>query len=141
LVPEEIRSCRVPTSKDYQTKFRLTEKLLQEFVSLGNDKNVPVVFVLAPSIIQAEDDIWKTFLTTYNASEKDYSRTVSNERLLQFSEEHELMMLDLFPALTSESKRNLKLYHEVEQHWTRAGNQVVASELVKFLRAKSLIED
>ena len=32
------------------------------------------------------------------------------------------------------------LYHLVDQHWTKEGNQFVANALIDYLESKSLIE-
>ncbi len=116
------------------------EKLLLKIVAFGKERNMPVVLALAPSIIQIEDEVWKSLLDEYHEVEENYSRSLPNDRLMKFAEMNNLMMLDLFPILRKESKKNKKLYHAVEQHWTKEGNQVVAMSLMQYLKAKALIE-
>ena len=139
-VPGEITSCRLRMDQDFQSKYRLMEKLLLKIAAFGKERKTPVVLALAPSIIQIEDDVWKSFLFKYNETEESYSRSIPNERLMKFAGRNNLMMLDLFPVLRKESKKNIKLYHSVEQHWTKEGNQVVARSLIEYLKLNALIE-
>lgn len=140
IVPAEITSCRLRIDQDFELKFRIMEKLLLKIAAFGKDRNTPVVLALAPSIIQVEDHVWKSLLDEYHETEQNYSRSLPNERLMKFAEMNNIMMLDLFPILRKESKKNVKLYHAVEQHWTKEGNQVVAMSLMEYLNAKALIE-
>ena len=137
-VPGEITSCRLGIDQNFELKFRIMEKLLLKIAAFGKERKTPVVLVLAPSIVQVEDNVWKSLLVKYNESEENYSRSLPNERLMKFGERNNLLMLDLLPILRKQSKKNIKLYHAVEQHWTKEGNRVVAMSLMEYLRVESV---
>ena len=90
--------------------------------------------------MQIEDELWESFLKKNQKNQKKYLRSLPNDRLMEFAKRNHLLMLDFFPLLLQESKRNVKLYHPVEQHWTKEGNRVVANALIDYLESKSLIE-
>ncbi len=138
--PPEYYSCRWPVSEDYNSMYRIMEALLLKIVSLGKEKDIPVVFVLAPSIIQIEDEVWKLFLEKYVEIEKNYNRSLPNEILMHVAHKNNLYMIDLFPMLKEESQKQVKLYHTYEQHWTKEGNRIVADCIINYLKSHSLID-
>ena len=137
--PEDFYSCQWPNSEKQESMFRITGKLLVKISNLGMENDVPVVFALAPSIIQVEDDLWRSLTAKERAAKMNCVRTAPNDRLMQFARDNNLLMLDLLPVFLAESKKNVKLYHPVEQHWTKEGNRVVADALLDFLRSTSLL--
>lgn len=139
-VPQEIYSCNWPVSEDYRLMFRIMEKLLLKIATFGKEKDVPVVFALAPSIVQVEDEMWISLLRRYGKTESAYRRSLPNERLMQFAKRNNLLMLDFFPVLYQENKKQANLYHPFEQHWTKEGNQLIADCLLDYLKFNSLIE-
>jgi hypothetical protein len=136
----EFYSCQSPIPKEYRVAFKIMEELLFKIARLGKEKNVPVIFALAPSILQVDDELWSVFLEKNSFTKKNYIRSSPNDRLMQFAKTNSLQMLDLLPVFLEEEKRNVKCYHPVEQHWTKEGNEVVAKALLDYLNANSLIE-
>jgi len=139
-VAPEFYSCQSPIPQSYRSRFRIMQELLIKIASLGKEKNVPVIFALAPSILQVDDELWKLFLEKNSFTKKNYIRSSPNDWLMQFAKDNNLLMLDLLPVFLEEGKKNVKFYHPVEQHWTKEGNQVVANALMDFLESKSLLE-
>jgi hypothetical protein len=136
----EFYTCQSPISRSYRDEFKVMQELLIKIASLGREKNVSVVFVLAPSILQVDDELWKSFLEKNSSTRKNFIRSSPNDRLMQFANNNNLRMLDLLPVFLEAGKKNVKFYHPVEQHWTKEGNQVVAMSLTEYLKANTLIE-
>jgi hypothetical protein len=140
LAPPEFYSCQWPVSERQDLMFRIMGELLLKIANLGKENDVPVVFALAPSLVQIKDELWESFLKKNIIYQKKFLRSLPNDRLMEFGKRHDLLMLDLFPQLHQESKTNVDLYHPVEQHWTKEGNRVVANALIDYLESASLID-
>jgi hypothetical protein len=138
--PPEFYTCESPPSESHNLRFRIMEELLLKIANLGKENDVPVVFALAPSNVQIEDELWEAFVKKNQKNQKKYLRSLPNNRLMEFARRNHLLMLDFFPPLLQESKKKVKLYHHVEQHWTKEGNRVAANALLNFLESKSLLE-
>ncbi len=140
LAPPEFYSCQWPVPEREDLMFRIMGELLLKIANLGKENDVPVVFALAPSLVQIKDELWESFLKKNIIYQKKFLRSLPNDRLMEFGKRNDLLMLDLFPKLHQESKTNVDLYHPAEQHWTREGNRVVANALIDYLESKSLID-
>jgi hypothetical protein len=136
----EVYTCQSPIPDDHRVAFKIMEGLLVKIAQLGKEKNVPIIFALAPSILQVDDELWKLFLEQNSFRKKKYIRSSPNDRLMQFAKEKGLLMLDLLPVFLKAEQRNVKCYHPVEQHWTKEGNEVVANVLIDYLKDSALIE-
>lgn len=140
LYVTEVYTCQSPIPDDHRAAFNIMERLLIKIAELGKEKNVPVIFALAPSILQVDNELWTFFLEQNSFRKKKYIRSSPNDRLMQFAKANSILMLDLLPVFLEEGKRNVKCYHPVEQHWTKEGNEVVANVLIDYLKDSSLIE-
>ena len=140
LYISEFYTCQSPMADDYQVQFKIMQELLIKIADIAKQKDVPVVFALAPSILQVDEELWTFFVEKNSATKRNYIRSSPNDRLMQFAKANSLLMLDLLPVFLEEAKRNVKCYHPVEQHWTKEGNEVVAKALLDYLNANSLIE-
>jgi hypothetical protein len=140
LAPPEFYSCQWPAPKREDLMFRIMGELLLNIANLGKENDVPVVFALAPSLVQVKDELWDSFLKKNIMYQKKFLRSLPNDRLMEFGRRNDLLMLDLFPHLHRESKANVDLYHPAEQHWTKDGNRVVAKVLMDYLKSKSLVD-
>jgi hypothetical protein len=79
--------------------FKLTEQLIAKIAATARQQKTPVVFALAPSLVQVEDQLWTDFLDVTHGRESAFSRSAPNDRLMKFSHEYNLKMCDLLPAL------------------------------------------
>ncbi len=138
LAPPEFYSCQWPVSERQDLMFRIMGELLLKISDLGKENDVPVVFALAPSLLQIKDELWESFLKKNLIYKKKFLRSLPNDKLMEFAKRHDLLMLDLFPQLHQESKTDVDLYHPIEQHWTKEGNRVVTNALIEYLESKSL---
>jgi len=135
VVPEYYL-CNTLLSEETDTMYNVMQKMLLKISSFAEENNTPITFVLAPSIIQAEDALWQSVIVEETSTPEVFVRDLPNQKLLKFAEEHEMSMLDLLPALRALPKET-KLYNPLEQHWTAKGNAVVAQEITRFLNKQS----
>ncbi len=115
------------------------EELLLRIANYVDERGVPLVFAIAPSVFQVEEERWSRLLKYAEESEK-YIRSLPNDKLMQFAEKNNLLMIDLLPKFQYEAKKGKTLYNRTEQHWNSDGNLLVAHSLLEYLKAKSLVE-
>ncbi len=134
FLPPELHTCQSPFSEDTKKLYNHMQKLLLEINVLGKDFNIPVIFALAPSMAQVEDDLW-TEVEQYLPS-NSLQRDLPNQILLAFAKANQLEIIDLMPALRKATLGGLDMYNIKEQHWTVEGNKVVADEIANYLLEK-----
>ena len=132
--PPELYLCRKDSTQKRETMFQVTEQLLLEMARFAGGSDVPILFVTAPSMVQVEERLWDQLVRSYDLDKDQYDRALPNRRLSTFARNHDMEMLDLLPFLQSEPLGDIRLYHERQQHWTRAGNGVVAKAVLDHLR-------
>lgn len=133
FVAPEFYVCRNPLSKETQDMYAVLQQMLLKITSVADKNSTPIVFVLAPSIAQVEDTAWQLLEAAAIEDEIMLSRNLPNKILLQFAKEHNIRMVDLLPALQAAQQNEVDMYNPREQHWTAAGNELVANILTNYL--------
>jgi hypothetical protein len=134
--PPELYLCRKEPTRRKRLLFRTMEALLLKIARCVEARSVPIVFVIAPSFLQADVDLWSSALQDYGESRGDYIRSLPNRELMRFAKERNLAMIDLLPVLERESNNDKQVYDPQEQHWTAEGNRIVADVLVEYIRSR-----
>lgn len=130
--PPEIVTCRYPMTEESKELFDTMERMILEMHQYGKDTNTPVIFALAPSMVQVEDDLWSK-VKGYDTS-IGLQRDLPNATLLAFAKANHINMIDLMPALKKADQNGVKMYNSQEQHWTVAGNKVVGDVLSEYIQ-------
>ncbi|MDO5977707.1 hypothetical protein [Flavivirga spongiicola] len=138
--PPELYLCRSEPSTETEVMYKTMERMLFNISNFIKEKRVPIVFAIAPSIVQVEDELWSSVMENADGSKVTYIRTLPNDKLMAFAKKNNWYMIDLLPELLSETRKGKKLYNPLEQHWTVEGNHVVSHLLLKYLKDKHLIE-
>ena len=136
----ELYLCRLQPSEDTKLMYLIMEALLMRIADYADEREVPLVFALAPSIIQVEDKLWLTTILDKSEEPENYKRSLPNDKLMQFAEKNNLLMIDLLPILQSKSSNGKKCYNSKEQHWNSEGNCAVANALIDYLKAMKLFK-
>jgi len=136
--PAELYLCQAQPSPQTENMFAVTEALLLQMARLAKERSVPILFIVAPSIVQVRRSLWDSVLGRYGKRREDYRLTAPNDRLIRFARSHNLQMVDLLPALRHAADEGRPVYSRREQHWNAEGNQVVAEVLLDYLRTNSL---
>ena len=137
--PPELYLCRRELSERTELMYRTTEALLLRLAQYAEERDAPMVFVVAPSLVQVDEDLWFSTLADYGENPADYSRSLPNSRLMRFAEENDLLMLDLLPILESELKQGRQSYNPEQEHWNSQGNRIVAGALLQYLESRGMV--
>jgi len=137
--PPESYLCRKVLSEETKLMYLTMEKLLVNISKTAQNKQIPLVFVLAPSIVQVENNLWEAIAPPFSKKQEEYSRTLPNDTLMQFAKNNGLNMIDLLPMLQAETEKGKILYNPNEQHWTKEGNRLVANYLLSYITDKKFL--
>jgi len=133
----ELYLCHPRPSKKTEQMYRTMEELLLKIAGYADEAGVPIVFVIAPTMIQVEDELWSSTFLNLGEKPEDYIKTLPNDKLMQFAKKNNLLMVDLLPIFQSEEKKGNTLYNLREQHWNSEGNRVVARSLLNYLKTNN----
>lgn len=132
--PPELYLCAQNPWEGTDRLHAAMEHLLLLMKEECQSRQIPLLFVLAPTIFQVDATMWTAMLEHYAETPTHYTASLPNQKLLKFASTHQLQMLDLLPALKAAHEQGEALYHEHEQHWNTRGNAIVARELAAYLR-------
>jgi hypothetical protein len=138
--PPELYLCRKLRTKTTRLLYRTMEVLLLTIAHYVQQQNVPIVFVIAPSFVQVDSDLWSSTLQEFDEEPKNYSRSLPNRRLMQFAKRNSLSMVDLLPILEAELGNGKETYNREQQHWNSEGNRAVADALLDYLKTAALVD-
>ena len=81
------------------------------------------------------DRDWELTQRAYGMDDEGWDRTLVRQRLVGLAGRLGVPLLDLTPALRAAERGILGgPYYAYDPHWNALGHQVVAAELVRFLR-------
>lgn len=134
-LPPEHYICRTPFSKETALMYETMKRLVLEINAYGKTLDIPVVFALAPSLVQVNDELWLKL----QEADKSVSlqRDLPNRELLDFAKTHAIEMIDLMPSLRHAQNKGISMYNIKEQHWTAEGNVLVAKVLCEYLENRT----
>ncbi len=133
----EMLYFRKNLSPEIAQSYRISERLLSMISRECKKRNMPHFFVIAPSREQVDPRIFEEYVSSNHKDLSRYDWLKPNKVLMAYAKKNNLNMLDLYPRLSQEHQRGKRLYDEDEEHWTIEGNEVVADELLKFIRSFS----
>lgn len=130
--PPEVYTCRYPMNEDSKELYDTMERMILEIDQYGKHNNTPVVFALAPSMVQVESNLWSQ-VESYDTS-IHLQNDLPNATLSAFAKANNISIIDLMPVLKKAHQRGVKMYNSQEQHWTVEGNKVVADILTTYVQ-------
>ena len=94
-----------------------------------------IVIVHVPNRFEVRDRDWELTQRAYGMDDEGWDRTLVRQRLVGLAGRLGVPLLDLTPALRAAERGILGgPYYAYDPHWNALGHQVVAAELVRFLR-------
>lgn len=132
LLPPELSYCN-PNNERFEEELQAIEYLIDRLDQLSKNKDTEILYTVAPSIYQVEDNLWNQFTEQYTSEDVTLDRTYGSDRLLSIIGQKNIKSYDLFPALHQSSLRGKSPYFPKEQHWNSQGNRVVADSLHAYL--------
>lgn len=138
--PPELYLCRRQPTNATTLLYRTMEVLLLTIAQYVEERGVSMIFVIAPSFLQVDGNLWSSTLADFDEESRDYGRSIPNRRLMQFARDNNLSMIDLLPILQGELGKGRETYNLEQQHWNSDGNRLVADALLDYLEARALID-
>ncbi len=130
--PPEVYTCRYPMTEESKELYDTMQHMILEIHQYGKNNNTPVIFALAPSMVQVESNLWSE-VTAYDTG-INLQNDLPNATLSAFAKANNISMVDLMPALKKAQYNGVKMYNPQEQHWTTEGNKVVADVLTTYVQ-------
>lgn len=138
--PQELYLCNPEPSEHTKLMHKTMKALLLKIANYANEAGVPIVFSIAPSFVQVEENTWNTVMQKFNKNSIELNIAFPNKLLTDFANQNQLHMIDLLPPLKSQAKKGRILYNPNEQHWNKDGNEIVAHSIYNYLKHHSLID-
>lgn len=134
----EMLFFRKDLKPEIEESYRISEQLLSMISEECKKRNIPHLFVIAPSRGQVDPRIFEQYVSSNHKDRSRYDWLKPNKVLAEYAQKNNLPLLDLYPRLAAEHRQGKRLYDEDEEHWTAAGNQVVADEILKYIRTSRI---
>lgn len=126
----------------WEEAWRVTKALLLALQAEVSTTGARLAVVVAPSPELVYDDFWEGLRESYPAMKEaawDLRKPVRT--LLGFCREHDLLCLDLTPAMRAHVARTgERLHFKFDGHWNEAGNRFVADQVHQFFQRSRLLD-
>ena len=123
---------QIPAKSAYAWK--LFESILGAFKKDCDQKNVPIILVNAPTILQVyEEEYWKTVRESRNL-QGEFDLELPSRKLADICLQLGIPFIDLLPGLKQRADEGEILYFRIFQHWNVLGNRRVGEILADYTR-------
>lgn len=140
IMPSEVRLCKKNYNDDTRKSFRLMGAIIKETNEYCRKEGVKFMVAIAPTIVQVyESRYWKEIKKKYNLNESDYDIMQPNKILSGICNNAGIPMIDLTEPLKSATESGNDTYYLANQHWNKAGEQIAAETIVKYIKEKKLL--
>jgi hypothetical protein len=116
-----------------------SEAAVRHLLDLTSAEHTPVVALLLPSALQADDRLWNDTLRQLHLAHSQVDRMLPNEIFSAELARCGVPTLDLTPVLADAIRHGEVDFFPKDQHFTAAGHRRIAREAVRFLRARGLL--
>ena len=111
--------------------YKATFSALGLIKQLLAEKQIPLVFILAPSVVQVQTELWQKLIDAYQLHSSEYDLRLPQKRLTNWFNSNNCTYLDLQPFLEKAYQNDNKaLYFERNEHWNIQGHKQVATFLL-----------
>jgi hypothetical protein len=127
----------------WRAAWSLTDTLLGRIATEASEQGAGFALTIVPTRAQVLSDAWNRMMATADGRERDYDPMQPNNLLAGIAARTATPLLDLTPAFREAARRrsSAPLYFARDQHWTAAGHELAARQLVAWLRSSGLIPD
>jgi lysophospholipase L1-like esterase len=116
-----------------------TDEAYARLVELTRGSGIGLVAMIFPEHISVDPAFWKARFQFIEQDDADYDRDAPRRRFAALFEKNGIPHIDMTEAVVAVEATGEHLYHPIDTHFTAAGHDLVARELVKFLREKRLL--
>ncbi|MEN6621000.1 MAG: SGNH/GDSL hydrolase family protein [Smithella sp.] len=139
FTPSEIRLCKKRYDNNTGDAFRLMGAIVNETNEYCRKKGSKFMVVVAPTIVQVfENRYWNEIKKKYDLKDNDYNLMQPNYVLSDICRNAGIPMVDLTPPLKSATESGNDTYYIRNQHWNKAGEQIAAETIARFIKEKNL---
>ena len=139
--PSEIRLCRNNMDASTKESYRLMGAIIRETNLYCKKNGASFMVAVAPSIVQVYERLyWNEIKKKYNLNDHDYDLMLPNKRIGDICKEAQIPVVDLTQGLKSAADTGKNdTYYFKNQHWNKAGEQIVADVLSRFIIENKLL--
>jgi lysophospholipase L1-like esterase len=139
-MPPEIAFCKRKKDPDIQKASRLMEAVVSETNTYCRQHRASFMIAIAPTIVQVYDQMyWGKIINDYHLKIDEYDLYLPNRILIDIFSRIGIPAIDLTEALKSSIDKGNDTYYFYNQHWNKAGEQVVAETIARFIKDKKLL--
>ena len=125
-------------SSQFDKVWRLTAGVLAAFAEQVGASGARMLLVYAPSIVQIEEENWRSKRTLHGLLDREFNLEKPNLRLSDIAATHGVDLLDLTPSFAVAASRQ-RLFFD-DSHWNPAGHRVAATAIREYLLAHSWLK-
>src|SRR2546421_4855221 len=105
---------------------------ISEMNDLLKARNIKFMVAIYPDSTQVNSQLFDTLVTKFGLNREDYDLNLAQDELKTFLISKQIPYLDLLEIFRGEEpKRHLYLLHDA--HWNKAGNELAAESLFRYL--------
>ena len=116
-------------SRRWQVTAGICRRIAEEF----SDRLTPVIFLLIPTKVQVQEDLWHDHLAAFGIAPSSVSSSQPNVLLRKAFDSAGLTLLDPLEYLRQEADSLDLLYGAVDPHLNRKGNRSVAEFILPIV--------
>lgn len=125
--------------EDRIADFAYLQENIQRLIKAANNDSIPVYLVVIPHCSQVNAYYRQKYEDLGIKMPQDSLYTSTNYPFIQslrkaFSQQKNILIVDLLPALQAKDSLNRRMYFENDFHFTEAGQRVAADVLAKYFR-------
>lgn len=141
FVPSEVRICRKEADSDTAESSRLMASIIRHTNAYCKKNGAAFMVAIAPTIVQVYDHLyWEMIKKEYHLNDRDYDLMLPNKSIREVCREAGIPAVDLTVALKAAVASGQKdPYYFKNQHWNKAGEQIAASALARFIVENQLL--
>ncbi len=114
---------------DLEEAWQVTEAILAAMKALTDSMGARLLLASVPNKVQVYQEEWDKAVKQYGMRAEDYELDKPNRLLSEICERHDILYLDLAPALRRDVAQGGDPYFTLDDHWNATGNRLVAQAI------------
>ena len=137
-VPEEFHPFGRQRPREVRRHWARLSALLQDLRQRTQNDGARLLLFYVPARFEVDDSAWSLTKDVYGLNAQwDRNRVAAD--LSEIAQELDLPLIDPRAALRTREGRGQRTYFAEDGHWTEAGNEVAAEEILKAIEKGSLL--
>ncbi len=123
-----------------EESWQVTEAIVAAMKDLTDSVGAGLLFIYVPNKVQVYQEQWDKAVGNYGLEAEDYDLDKPNRLLGEICERHEVVYIDLGPALRREVAQGGNPYYTIDDHWNAAGHRLTAQIIYDRLLEEGWIQ-